>query len=115
MREENTYLGSPDNPRTAAYVSYITIIGWLIAYYSLYRRPNNFVLMHLRQSLMLHILAFTCNSLLYFLAGSVVVYIIVLIPLFILWITGVMHAISGQAKNIPLAGDIAQRLFKGIE
>jgi len=115
MREEHTYLGSPDNPRTAAYVSYITIIGWLIAYYALYRRPNNLVLVHLRQSLLLHILAFISNALLYFIAHAAVIYIIVLALLFVLWITGVLNAINGKTETIPVVGGIAQRLFKGVE
>ena len=61
---EKPYLGSPDNPKTAAIVCYITFIGWLIAYFLIYRtNKDEFSGFHLRQTLLLHIISFIVNFL----------------------------------------------------
>ncbi len=116
MDEQQPYLGSPEHPNTAAFVCYITVIGWLIAYFWLYgyHKGNRVVQVHLRQSLFLYLATFVINALLYFLAGQYWVYIIAAILLFIPWAMGAMHAINGREKLIPVIGGISQRLFSFI-
>lgn len=117
MTKRQTYLGSPEHPNTAAFVCYITIVGWLIAYLWLYgyHPGNRLVRIHLRQSLFLHLATFIINGLLYFLVSSFVVYIIVVAALFSLWIIGAMHAINGRGKMIPFIGGISQNTFGFIK
>ncbi|MBS1688442.1 MAG: hypothetical protein JSS96_06940 [Bacteroidetes bacterium] len=116
--EEETYLGSPDNPRTAAVVSYITLIGWLIAYYALYRKnKNSFSAYHLRQTLLLHIIAFVINILailsLWHLFSHMIVTLLALL-LFILWLVGVYYVVNNKQKPIPIVGKLSQRLLKDL-
>jgi len=116
--EENAYLGSPDNPRTAALVSYITLLGWLIAYFLLYRsNKNSFSAFHLRQTLLLHILAFGLNILsllaLWRYIPNVVV-IVLAVALLFLWLMGAWSAINNEQKPVPLVGRLAQNLFRNL-
>jgi len=116
--EDEPYLGSPDNPRTAAVVSYITMAGWLIAYFALYRgNKNSFSAYHLRQTLLLHIIAFIINILaflsLWHLFPQVIVTVLALL-LFILWLIGIYYVVNNKQKPIPIVGNLSQRLFKEL-
>lgn len=42
-------------------ISYVTIVGWLIAYFGMSSRDEAFDLFHLRQSLGLHLSVFVCE------------------------------------------------------
>lgn len=118
MADDEIYLGSPENPRTAAVVSYITIIGWLLAYYMLYKNNRNSVAaFHLRQSLILHSLFFIVNVLSLFALWHWFPYAIVVVSaalLFILWLMGALGAINGKEKPVPVVGKLAQRVFKQL-
>ena len=116
---EEAYIGSPDNPKTAGFVCYLTFIGWLIAYFALYGDPKTaFPAYHLRQTLLLHIITAIINMIIRFgLPGnllSLVISTVTGILLFILWLTGVIHASNGRIRPIPLIGIPAQKIFSGI-
>jgi uncharacterized membrane protein len=115
---EETYLGSPDNPKTAAIVCYITLIGWLIAYFALYRsNRNTFSAFHIRQTLMLHIFAFLVNVLSVFaLWGFIPSFVVTIIGLLllVLWLIGLANALNNIQKPIPLIGEWAQKVFRNL-
>src|SRR4051812_7379407 len=94
------YLGSPDNPRTPALVGYITWIGWLLAYFALYRYGRNpFAGFHMRQSLMIHGCATICYILAAFGYGFRLSLWLALAPaavVSILWLIGVLDAVNGR-------------------
>ncbi len=77
--------------KTTALVSYFTWIGWLIAYFT-GQKEDEFAKHHLNQTL--------------------IIFIIGIIPLgvtqvfsTILWIMGLINAIQGEAKPLPLIGN----------
>ena len=114
----NAYLGSPDNPKTAGIVCYITLIGWLIAYFALYNKDrDSFSAYHLRQTLLLHIFMFILNILsfmsLWGWTASIVVTVLGII-LFFMWLIGLFYAVNGKMKPVPLVGTWAQQLFKNL-
>ena len=116
--QQESYLGSPDNPRTAAVVSYITLIGWLIAYFALYRKnKNDFSAFHLRQTLLLHIIAFIINILaflsLWHLFPHIIVTVLALI-LSVLWLIGLYYVVNNKKKGVLLIGNLAQRMFSNL-
>ena len=115
---EEVYLGSPDNPKTAGVVCYITIIGWLLAYFALYRNnKSSFAAFHLRQALLLHILSFFLNILSLFALWNRIPYVIVFVfagILFILWLIGAFDAINGKERPVPLVGKLAQSIFSDL-
>ena len=96
-----------DEGKTLAIVSYITLIGLILAFILNNDKKNEFTKFHIRQALML------------FLCGLVLGWIpllglVVGLAIFIFWIMGLICAIQGQAKEVPLIGKFAQDWFKGI-
>lgn len=118
---QGPYYGTPstDNGKTAAIVAYITLIGWLISYFALYKdSKTQLAAVHLRQTLLLFLVAlvwgFVQSALLFTIPGMYYISLIVNIGIFVLWIIGLIAAINGQAKPMPIIGEPAQRMFAGI-
>ena len=99
--------------KTIAIISYITIIGTLIAFIMNQNKHNYFASFHIRQALGV------------FLTGVIVSFIqrfthfdwfdaILGIGVFILWIIGLIGAIQGEEKRVPLLGDQFQEWFRNI-
>lgn len=108
-----------DNGKTTAIVSYITIIGWLIAYFGMHQsKKTSLGSYHLRQTLLL-ILCGVGYWILTFVVTMVVpllglIFLIGWLGFLVLWIIGLIAAINGEEKPMPLIGEKAQELFKGI-
>lgn len=107
--------------KTAGIVSYLTIIGWLVAYFAMHKdKKTSIGSYQLRQTLLLHISSFVVgiimNILYYGMAIGAMFYVSSLVNLifFILWLIGIIGAVNGQKKPIPLIGDRAQGMFPGI-
>lgn len=89
-------------------VSYITIIGWIIAYLAGDKEGAKF---HLNQSLVINI-ASLINSLLLskililipFIGW--IISIIVSLLIFVLWLIGLIAAVKDEAKEVPILGQI---------
>jgi len=119
MVTDNPYIGSPDHPRTIAIVSYITFIGWLIAYFGLYRgNKSPFSAFHLRQALCLHLISLILRIAYSFNIPSFPFLDIVIgvlgIGLFVLWLNGFIHALNGKTKPLPIIGIAAQKMFRNL-
>ena len=106
--------------KTIAWVSYITLIGWIIAIvsYNSSSDKSSLAKFHLRQSFGIFVTAIA----LYF-AVIILIFIIpfifFLIPLigiavFILAIIGLIAAINGEEKPVPLVGAFYQKTFTFI-
>ena len=122
--EQQSPLGQTD-PKTVAIISYITFIGWLVAYFAMYSgNKSRLAGFHLRQTLFLHILSSATYFLLrpvlglfVFITGAKVflsLIIIVNIGFFVLWLLGLISAINAEEKPMPLIGDAAQRIFYNL-
>jgi uncharacterized membrane protein len=92
---------------TVAILSYIYILGWIIAILLHGKNKTELGTYHLRQALGLHI---TFHLLLLF--GTVGKILSLLIVIFM--IIGLIYAIQGDKKPVPVAGELFQSLFKGI-
>ena len=99
--------------KTIAIISYITWIGTLIAYFMNNEKRNAFAAFHIRQSIGISLFSMV-NSV--FLIRYIGVWTAGLIGfgLLVLLIIGLIGAIQGEEKKIPLFGDIFQDWFKGI-
>src|ERR1700748_3300599 len=63
--EPNNNLSTTDNGKTVGIISYITIIGWLIAYFGMHQsNKTELGSYQLRQTLLLHIVSFLVSWLL---------------------------------------------------
>lgn len=127
--EPNNNTPVTDNEKNISIISYITIIGWLIAYFGMYQKERTELASYqLRQTLLLHIVSIALlwivsiifTTLLFtsgftgewfFLIGLNWVIRAILITL---WFIGLMGAMKSQMKPIPLIGKKAQTLFPKI-
>ena len=108
---------SSDNGKTVAIISYFTLLGWIIALILHNGNKTRLGAYHLRQTLGLMVIVISV-----FIFG----YILNLIPfggligsglnlgLFVFWILGLISAINGQEKPIPVVGDLFQKWFAGF-
>ncbi|WP_199121014.1 DUF4870 domain-containing protein [Pedobacter sp. ASV28] len=111
--------------KTTAVISYLTIVGWLIAYFTMHKEhKTNFSSFHLRQSLLLMIVAIALG----WMASSLMQLVVSLTDLsalysltyliqlgiFVLWLIGLIGAAKGEKKPIPVIGEFAQRIFPGV-
>ncbi|MBR9701187.1 hypothetical protein GOV11_04955 [Candidatus Woesearchaeota archaeon] len=90
-----------------AIVAYITLIGWIIALLLNMDKKNPLVRYHLRQSLLLMIMWMVTWFVpkIGWLLGLFV---------FVLWILGLINAINGVKKPVPLVGEYAEKWFQAI-
>ena len=98
------------NAQLIAVISYLAFIGWIIAFVLYQNDKSDLAIYHLRQSLGINILGLLGWWLFWipfvgWLAG---------IFFFVLWIMGIISALQGETKPVPLIGDFIQDLFKGI-
>lgn len=108
-----------DNGKTTAIVCYITLIGWLIAYFGMHQsKKTSLGSFHLRQTLLLFIIAIVYQIVVYSITIAVPAIGMILsiggLVFLVLWILGLIAAINGEEKPMPVIGAKAQELFKGI-
>lgn len=106
--------------RTVAILTYITIIGFIIAIVMHSSKKTALGAFHLRQGLGLLI-----TGLVIWLPGMIISFIPVInflmvlvwplvgISLFVLWIMGLLAAVNGQQKPMPVVGEHYQKWFAG--
>jgi len=99
------------NAQMIAVVSYLTLIGWIIAFVLYQNDKSELAIFHLRQALGIVIIGAI---------GWVVFWIPFIgwaaaIFLFVLWIMGLISAAQGEMKPVPLLGNLFQDIFKGIQ
>ncbi len=103
--------------KTLSIVSYITIIGWLIAYFAGKEKADDLLKYHLRQSLGLVICSVVFN-----IAISVLVAIVPMLGLLgyvgivflVLMILGILNAANEAKKPLPIIGQWAENNFAFI-
>jgi uncharacterized membrane protein len=107
-----------DNGKTAAIVSYITLIGWLISYFALNKPKTSIGTYHLRQTLFLYLCAIVFQIIVYIVTMAVPMLGMLLsiagLGFLVLWIMGLIAAINGEEKPMPLIGEKAQEIFKNL-
>lgn len=100
--------------KNIAIVSYITIIGAIIAIFMNQENKNTFASFHIRQAMGLFVSFFFIG---YFIGyfDSWMISSAFYIFYFILWIYGFLAALQGQTKLVPLLGEQFQKIFKNID
>jgi len=102
------------NNKTLSIVSYITIIGWLISYFSGKENANGLLKYHLRQSFGLFIISLIVNILLTIITTMVpslsfLTYVGIIF--FVLMILGIINAANEVEKPLPLIGKMFENKF----
>ena len=102
-----------DEGQNIAIISYLTIIGTIIAIFMNSEKPSQFASFHIRQALGISITWFCLG---YFVGGfdnwgvSAGFYAFI----FILWLYGFISAVQIEQKPIPFIGVFFQKLLKNI-
>lgn len=112
---ENTQNDIIAEGKSIATIAYITIIGLIIALIQNNEKKNAFVFFHIRQSLGLALTGLVLGVI-----GMIPIlgWIINVLGIFVLiymWIIGLMNAINGKEKSVPLLGDKYEEWFNGIK
>lgn len=101
--------------KTVAIVSYLTLIGFIVAVVLHGNKKTKLGAFHLRQTLGLFVTGLACwvvNIMLAFIPiiGWLTIFV-VWIGLIVLWVMGFIAAASGQMKPVPLLGEHYQKWF----
>lgn len=96
-----------------AIISYITVIGTLIAFIMNQNKHNYFASFHIRQAIGIFLVGLIVNFLQRF-SDFGWLDAILAIGVFILWIMGLISAIQGKEQTVPLLGDQFQEWFRNI-
>ncbi len=99
--------------KQAAIISYVTIIGTVIAIFMNNETKNPFASFHIRQALGINITYFALG---YFIGyfDSWMVSAAYWTFIFILWLYGFLGALNGEQKIVPLVGQWYQKIFQSI-
>ncbi|MBE8714411.1 DUF4870 domain-containing protein [Sphingobacterium hungaricum] len=109
------------NNKTLAIVSYITVIGWLIAYFSYKDETNKspFVTYHLKQSLGVFVVSVVISVIASILIAIIptlatALSLLSVIPL-VLLVLGIINAVNEVMKPVPLIGGYFEDKFSFIK
>ena len=106
--------------RTIAWVSYITFIGWIIAFVSHSNAlvKSSLATFHLRQSFGLMVTWFALMLIRLIVAMVMpffgLVFTVLALALFVLWVIGLLNAVNGEEKPLPVIGLQFQQWFNFI-
>lgn len=108
--EQKSHESKHEDGKTIAIISYLTWIGLLIAFIMNNEKKNDFAKFHIRQSLLLTLTGIVGMFVFWLpLVGWALA-----LGLLILWIMGLISAINGEKKELPVIGKYAQEWFKGL-
>ncbi|MGX7668575.1 DUF4870 domain-containing protein [Flavobacterium pedocola] len=99
--------------KTTAIISYITIIGTIIAFLMNNEKKNTFAAFHIRQALGINLMFYIIGWFIgYFnnwgVSSAFYIFFVVL------WVFGLIGAIQGEQKIVPLVGNYFQDWFKNL-
>jgi uncharacterized membrane protein len=96
-----------------AIISYITVIGTLIAFIMNQNKHNYFASFHIRQAIGIFVVGLLVNFINRY-TNIDFLDMILGIGVFILWIIGLFGAIKGEERLVPLLGEQFQEWFRNI-
>ena len=124
MQSENNPLINlnSDNGKTIAIVSYLTLVGWVIAYIMYGGNKQQLSAYHIRQSLGIMItgvLFYVLQFMLLFVPFIGWLISLIMIPLglllFLAWIMVLIAAINGEEKPVPFIGNKIQEMLSSLK
>ncbi len=102
-----------DNGKTVAIIAYITLIGWIIALIMNNGNKTALGSYHVRQSLGIMCVG-VILVIISWIIGIWIFSIIVNLAIFVFWVLGLISAVQGEIKPVPVLGEKFQEWFKGI-
>ena len=103
-----------EDGRVIAILAYITIIGFIIAVVLNNDKKNPFAYLHIRQALGIWLLGLVIGVVAVIPFLGLIVAMVGSILILVLWIVGLINAIGGKMKPVPIFGNFFEDLFKSI-
>ncbi len=100
--------------KTIALLAYLTIIGLIVALVMNNEKKNAFGSYHIRQSLGIMLTAFLASFIAIIPLLGWLIYLVAAPFFLVLWIFGLLNAINGKQKPIPLFGEKYAEWFKTV-
>lgn len=115
--KKKTFAEKPNDPgkNNTAIIAYLTIIGLIIAFVLNSDKKEPFASYHIRQSLGLAVTGLTIGiiGLVPFIGW--IINIIGVVLLIFMWVMGLMNALNGRKKPVPLLGEKFAKWFSSIQ
>tara|TARA_R110001592_G_scaffold222545_1_gene477736 strand:- start:178 stop:504 length:327 start_codon:yes stop_codon:yes gene_type:complete len=99
--------------KTAAIISYFTILGTIVAFFMNSAKKNSFTSFHIRQMIGIFLLSMINKYIIYDFLGNTVGYIAFLF-IVALWAIGFIGVLKGEEKLVPFVGQQFQNWFQNI-
>lgn len=101
--------------KQTAIISYITLIGWIIAFVQNGEKKNAFASYHIRQ-----MLGLMCTGLALGVINIIpilgwIISILGTLFILVLWFVGLMNAINERTAPVPLLGKLYEKWFSNIQ
>ncbi|WP_310992401.1 DUF4870 domain-containing protein [Aequorivita marina] len=114
QNQSKTPSNSVEEGKTTAIIAYITIFGLLIAFIMNNDKKNTFAAYHIRQCIGLGAVGLAS-----YIIGKIpyvgwIASLLIGLLLIVLWVIGLIGALNGQEKPVPVLGEQFQEWFKGI-
>ncbi|WP_338812221.1 hypothetical protein V9L05_12525 [Bernardetia sp. Wsw4-3y2] len=103
-----------DKEKSNGIIAYITIIGWVIAFVQNQEQKSEYVNFHIRQMLGIGVAGIALSVVNIIPLLGWLISILGIIPLVIFWVMGLMGAINGERKPVPIIGEHFQEWFKSV-
>jgi uncharacterized membrane protein len=100
--------------KTVAILSYVTVIGFIVAIVMHQSRKTQLGAFHLRQTLGLWLTGVVGGVCALVPILGWIVWFLLVIGLFVLWLLGLISALKGDTRPVPLLGEHYQRWFESV-
>lgn len=114
MGTELTNKTSETQDKTIAIISYLTLIGLIIAFIMNNDKKELFASFHIRQSLGLTLTSLALSLINIIPILGWIVSIVGFFVLLYMWIVGLLNAINGKYKTVPILGDKYEEWLKSV-
>lgn len=101
--------------KTIAIISYMTLVGFIIALIMNMEKKNTFAAFHIRQMLGIVLTGLAVSFIAIIPILGWIVYGVGIILLLIMWIIGLVNAVNGKEKPVPVLGEQYAEWFKTIQ
>ena len=100
--------------KNIAMISYITIIGLIIAFVMNNDKKNEFALFHIKQSIGLVLIGLALGIIGLIPILGWIIYILGIFVLLYMWVIGLMNAINNKSNFVPFLGTKYAEWFKNL-
>jgi len=118
MSEQPQSTNEASEGKIPAVLSYFGVLGLLIAYLMTQNKKNSFVAYHMRQGIGFLILSIALYIVAFILAIAVpkigFIAMLAYLGILVFWVLGIINAVGGHKKPLPLVGEKFQEWFKNV-